>query len=117
MLGRDMLAGALLYNAMPHAIMGLARKRCLTPLRGPNSGPAANLAWSALNLAAGTALLATGWRGIDQATASSRLARVGAGSFVMAAFGMVYELTRRLDTGPAPAVPRATGAARERPTG
>jgi hypothetical protein len=96
MTARDALAGALLVNAIPHAVMGIAGKRCLTPLRGPDSGPAANLAWSALNLAGGVTLLATGWRGIDQQTASSRLAWVTVGAFAMTAFGVGYELSRRL---------------------
>lgn len=99
MRARDVLAGALLWNAVPHAIMGIAGKRCMTPLRGPESGPAANLVWSAVNLTAGTVLLATGWRGIDQATARERLTGVGTGAFAMTAFGMAYELTRRLDAG------------------
>lgn len=96
MTARDVLAGALLVNAVPHAIMGIAGKRCMTPLRGPDSGPAANLAWSALNLAGGATLLATGWRGIDQPTAASRLAWVTVGAFAMSAFGVGYELSRRL---------------------
>ncbi|MEV0839602.1 hypothetical protein AB0I55_08575 [Actinocatenispora sera] len=96
MTARDALAGALLVNAVPHAIMGIAGKRCMTPLRGPESGPAANLAWSALNLAGGVTLLATGWRGIDQRTADSRLGWVTVGAFAMTAFGVGYELSRRL---------------------
>jgi hypothetical protein len=96
MTARDAIAGALLVNAIPHAIMGVAGKRCMTPLRGADSGPVTNLVWAALNAAGGVTLLATGWRGVDQRTADSRLARVTVGAFAMTAFGVGYELSRRL---------------------
>jgi hypothetical protein len=34
MRGRDILAGALLVNAVPHTIIGLAGKRGMTPWGG-----------------------------------------------------------------------------------
>ncbi len=91
---RDVLAGALLANALPHAVMGTTRKRLLTPLGGENSSPGLNLVWSGMNLAGATVLLASGgWRSLDQAEAARRLVWVESGSFAMTAFGMVYELT------------------------
>jgi hypothetical protein len=106
------LAGALLVNAVPHAVTGLAGKRFPTPLRGRDSGPAANLAWSAVNLAAGAALLVTGRRRTDHATASHRLAAVGTGAVVMVSFGTVHELAKRLRARRPYATPPAGGRAR-----
>ena len=90
----DVLAGALMANALPHAIAGLSGLRAMTPLGGADSSPAANLAWAGINLAAGTAALAP-WtlRSASQAEAEDRLRTVAIGTFVMSAFGMVYELS------------------------
>lgn len=103
---RDVLAGALLLNALPHTILGLAGKRCMTPLGGADSSPAVNLVWAGMNLAAGIAALAPGsWRSASQAEAEDRIRSVEIGTFAMAAFGMAYELSpaaarrRRLRTG------------------
>lgn len=94
LVARDVLAGALLVNAVPHTIMGLAGKRLMTPLRGEDSSPAANLVWAAVNAAGAAALLASGrWRSMDQQAAAERLVSVEVGTFAMTAFGMVYELT------------------------
>jgi hypothetical protein len=91
---RDVLAGALLLNAIPHAIMGLAGKRCMTPLGGANSPPAANLAWAGLNIAGGVAALGPGtWRSIGQRDADERLRAITWGIIAMAAFAAIYELT------------------------
>lgn len=91
---RDVLAGALLLNTIPHVIMGLAGKRCMTPLGGTNSSPATNLAWAGVNLAGGTAALAPrGWRAADQCTADERLRAVTLGICCAAAFAAVYEMT------------------------
>jgi hypothetical protein len=90
----DVLAGALLLNTIPHAIMGLAGKRCMTPLGGANSSPAANLAWAVVNLTAGTAALRpASWRATDQPTADARLRNVTMGIVAMAAFAAAYELS------------------------
>lgn len=94
MRARDAVAGALLLNAIPHTIMGIARKRCMTPLGGPDSSPAANLAWAGLNVLVGTAALApASWRAADQHTAEDRLRGVELGICSMAAFAACYELT------------------------
>lgn len=91
---RDVLAGALLLNALPHAILGLAGKRCMTPLGGADSSPAANLVWAGINLVAGTAALTPGsWRSASQAEADDRARSVAIGTFAMAAFGMAYEVS------------------------
>jgi hypothetical protein len=93
---RDVLAGALLLNAIPHTIMGLAGKRCMTPLGGANSPPAANIVWAGLNLAGGAAALGPGtWRSIGQRDADERLRAVTWGIVAMAAFAAIYELTPR----------------------
>ena len=94
MRGRDVLAGALLVNAIPHTITGLAGKRGMTPWGGPNSSPAANLAWAGLNIL--TALAALGprsWRPIGQRAADQRLRAVTLGIAGMAAFAAAYELS------------------------
>lgn len=90
----DVLAGALLVNALPHLILGLAGKRGMTPLGGPDSSPAANLAWAGINVAAGTAALAP-WtlRSAGQAEAEDRLRTVAIGTFAMTAFAVAYELS------------------------
>jgi len=91
---RDVLAGALLVNAVPHSVMGVAGKRCLTPLGGEDSSPVLNLVWAGMNVAGAVALLASGrWGAIGQREASERLVSVEIGGFAMTAFGMVYELT------------------------
>jgi hypothetical protein len=66
----------------------------MTPLGGPNSSPAANLAWAGLNLLAGIAMLAPkSWRESDQRGAEQRLRAVTAGTLGMAGFAACYELT------------------------
>lgn len=94
MRGRDVMAGALLVNAIPHTIIGLAGKRGMTPLGGADSPPAANLVWAGLNIVAGTAALGPGtWRQAGQRDADERLRGVTLGIIAMAAFAAVYELT------------------------
>ena len=92
---RDVLAGALLLNALPHTIFGLTGKRCMTPIGGADSSPATNLAWAGINLVAGTAALAP-WslRSASQPEAEDRVRAVEVGTFAMAAFGVVYEFSR-----------------------
>ena len=90
---RDIVAGVLLANAIPHAAVGLAGHRCMTPLGGEDSSPALNLVWSAMNVVAGAAILASsGWRGLSHAEAARRRRSVQLGIAAMAAFGQVYEL-------------------------
>lgn len=89
---RDFLAGALLVNVIPHAVMGLTGKRCLTPLGGQDSSPRLNLVWAAMNLAgAVVALRSGGWPAADQSEARRRLATVQSGMFAMTLFGFGYE--------------------------
>ncbi|MFE0023730.1 hypothetical protein [Amycolatopsis sp. NPDC059021] len=91
---RDLLAGALLVNVIPHAVMGLTGKRCLTPLGGEDSSPRLNLVWAAMNLAGAAAVLSSGsWRAATQAEAGKRLAVVQSGMFSMTLFGFIYECT------------------------
>lgn len=94
MRGRDILAGALLVNAIPHTIIGLAGKRGMTPWGGPNSSPAANLAWAGLNALAGLAALGPRrWQRIDQRAADEQMRGVTADVVGMAAFAAAYELS------------------------
>lgn len=91
---RDVLAGAFMLNAIPHTIIGLAGKRCMTPLGGANSSPAANLVWAGVNLVAGTAALApSSWRHTDQSRADERLQAVTLGIIGAAVSSACYELT------------------------
>ena len=91
---RDVAAGVLLVNVLPHAVVGLSGGRCLTPLRGEDSGPVANLVWAATNLAGATALLSSG--GVDSVgdldAVDTRRRAVQLGSTLMTAFGAGYEL-------------------------
>lgn len=90
---RDVLGGALLVNAIPHLIVGVAGKRSMTPFGGANSTAAANLAWAGVNLAAGSAALAPlRWRDLDQEEADHRLRSVTVGTISMAAFAAASEL-------------------------
>jgi hypothetical protein len=85
---------ALLVNAIPHTIMGLAGKRGMTPWGGPDSSPAANLAWAGLNVLVGVAALGPrSWRRIGQRAADERLRAVTLGVIAMAAFAAAYELS------------------------
>ena len=91
---RDVLAGVLLVNTIPHAVMGFAGKRQLTPLGGEQSSARTNLVWAGMNLAGGLAALGSGgWRSAAQAEADHRLATMQAGIFAFATFGLLYELT------------------------
>ena len=91
---RDVAAGILLVNTIPHAVMGLAGKTAMTPLGGPDSSPELNLVWAGMNLAGGlTALVSGHWRAADQLTAQRRLSALQAGVFAFATFGFVYERT------------------------
>lgn len=94
---RDVFAGALLVNAIPHAIVGLTGNRCMTPLGGEDSSPRQNLMWSAINLVGGVAVLASApWRGVGRSGADRRRTAVLLGTFLMTAFGVVYEaITQR----------------------
>jgi hypothetical protein len=90
---RDVVAGVLLVNTIPHVVMGLFGKRCMTPLGGADSSPGRNLAWAGINLAGATAALVTGrWRTIPQADADQRLATVQFGMFAMALFSACYHV-------------------------
>lgn len=91
---RDVAAGALLLNTIPHLLIGLSGKRCMTPLGGPDSSAQLNLAWAGINLAGGIAALGPHrWRAADQVFADSRLRSVTLGMALMAGFGAVFELT------------------------
>ncbi|GAB3474911.1 hypothetical protein [Amycolatopsis cihanbeyliensis] len=91
---RDFLAGALLVNTIPHAVMGIAGKRCLTPLGGEDSSARLNLAWAAMNLAgAAMALSSGGWRATTRAEADDRRVTMQSGMLAITLFGFGYELT------------------------
>ena len=90
---RDVLAGALLVNAIPHLVAGATGQRCLTPLGGESSSPRLNVLWSAMNVAAGVAILASApWHGLRGEAAASRRRSAQVGIAAMSAFGQVYEL-------------------------
>ncbi|MBD3782066.1 MAG: hypothetical protein IE926_03770 [Micrococcales bacterium] len=95
MRARDVAAGVLLVNVVPHAVVGLSGGRCMTPFRGEDSGPVANLVWAGLNLAVGAGLLATGpsVHG-DRSAVDTRRRAVQLGTTLMTAFGAGYELRR-----------------------
>ena len=93
---RDICAGVLLVNAIPHAIVGVTGNRGMTPLGGEDSSPTRNILWSAINLAGGAAILASApWRGIGRPAADRRRVAVLHGTFLMTAFGVAYEATTR----------------------
>ncbi|WP_280479662.1 hypothetical protein [Nocardia asiatica] len=84
-------AGALLVNAVPHAVKGLTGERFPTPFASPPgvglSSPTQNIAWGAVNLAAGAALL----RGRSR-TKSENIAAVAGGAVM--AFGLAFYFGR-----------------------
>lgn len=89
---RDVAAGVLLVNVIPHAVVGLAGHRCLTPLGGEDSSPGLNVLWAAINLAGAAALLAsTPWQSLTPTESTDRLRSVQVGIAAMAGFGQVYE--------------------------
>jgi hypothetical protein len=57
--GRAFLAGVLAANSLPHLATAAAGRAHLTPLAGRASNRWVNLAWGAVNLGAGLALVAT----------------------------------------------------------
>lgn len=77
----QILAGALLMNAVPHLVHGISGDRFQTPFATPRgvglSPPTVNFVWGAVNLAAGLALL---W-GFPPAGPAGWIL-VGAGAFV-----------------------------------
>lgn len=89
---RDVLAGALAVNALPHAVVGCAGGRCRTPFRGEDSGPGANLAWAAVN-AVGAGLALAGGPSVrgEQSAVDDRRRAVQLGAALMTAFGLAYE--------------------------
>jgi hypothetical protein len=92
---RDILAGALLVNALPHTVTGVAGRRGLTPLGGEDSSPGLNLVWAAMNVVGGAVVLASApWRGLSEADAADRRRSVQLGVAVMGSFGLVYEVAR-----------------------
>jgi len=88
---RDVVAGVLLANGVPHAILGCAGKRGMTPLGRGDSSAGLNLAWAGMNLAGAlTLLVGGGWRRIAQAEADHRIACVGSGMAAMTPFAAAY---------------------------
>lgn len=91
---RDFVAGLLLANTVPHVLVGVAGKRCLTPLGGEESSAGLNLVWAGMNLTGAAVALSTGrWRAAGQAEVDERLATVQYGMFAMALFSFGYQLT------------------------
>jgi len=78
-------AGPLLVNTVPHAVAGLTGQRFPTPFAQPPgvglSSPSINIAWGALNLVAGAALL-------RRVPCTAAGAAAVAGSGLAAAFGL-----------------------------
>lgn len=88
--GRDVVAGMLLVNTVPHALVGLTGHRCRTPWGGVSSTCGQNMAWAALNLGGAVALLRSS-RPTSQAAADRQRVRVGVGMCAMAVFGVIYD--------------------------
>ncbi|BDT91291.1 hypothetical protein [Nocardia sputorum] len=95
-------AGGLLVNTVPHAVKGLAGERFPTPFANPPgvglSSPTANVAWGAINLVIGSALLRGGLRTTGEKVAT------GAGGALMA-FGLSYYFGRLDHTNRGPTTP------------
>ncbi len=81
----ELLAGALLTNAIPHWVMGLTGAPFQSPFATPSgigeSSPMVNVYWGFANLVGGLVLLATFWP-----TRCVGWVAVGAGSLAMATF-------------------------------
>jgi hypothetical protein len=84
---RQFAAGVFLVNAVPHGVAGVQGRRFPSPFARPPgrglSSPTVNVAWSAVNAAAGVALLAR------NRSSGGRLG-LGAGGLVMAVFLSSY---------------------------
>ena len=107
-MARDLLAGLLLANCVPHAVLGCAGKRGMTPLGRGDSSPALNLVWAGLNLGGALAVLASGsWRRAEQAEAQRRIAQIGVGMLAMTTFGTAYTIRTRTRTRTATGTPGA----------
>ncbi|WP_063053115.1 hypothetical protein [Nocardia arthritidis] len=80
-------AGALLVNAVPHTVKGLSGERFPTPFANPPgvglSSPTENIAWGAVNLVVGSALLRGGPR-----TTGEKIAAAAGGALM--AVGISY---------------------------
>ena len=80
-------AGVFLVNAVPHGVAGVQGRRFPSPFARPPgrglSSPTVNVAWSALNAAAGAALL-------RRNRTAGENAAVGVGAAVMAIFLSLY---------------------------
>ncbi|WP_205649425.1 hypothetical protein [Agromyces sp. LHK192] len=74
-IARAAAGAALLVNAVPHGIAGVQGAPFPTPFADPpgvgESGPVANIAWSAINAAVGAVLLRRGLRGPGQRVAAA----------------------------------------------
>lgn len=92
MRGRDVVAGVLLVNTVPHVLVAASRGRCRTPFSPEPVGPAANLLWGVTNLVGGAALLASGDEPGDQAAVDERRRAVHLGCLLMTLAGGVYEV-------------------------
>ncbi|MFE6734718.1 hypothetical protein [Microbacterium sp. NPDC057650] len=78
--------GVLAANSTPHLVTAARMGHLLTPLAGPDSGPAANLCWGAMNLTAASALVAVARRSPRRILAPFAL-----GCAVFAAWALLYE--------------------------
>ena len=84
---RQFAAGVFLVNAVPHGVSGVQGRRFPSPFARPPgrglSSPTVNVVWSAMNAAAGAALL-------RRNRTSGENAAVGAGAAIMAIFLSLY---------------------------
>lgn len=90
---RDVVAGILLANAIPHLVIAWSGKRGMTPLGGRDSSAGRNLVWAGLNLSgAGAVVVSGGWRGVSQGEVDRRVATVQFGILAMALFSAGYNI-------------------------
>lgn len=86
------IGGVLTANAVPHLVTAARRGRMLTPLRGTDSGPGANLAWGMANLVSGAAVTAAAAR---RGGGRGLLVPFAVGGAVFAGWAVAYEAVTR----------------------
>ncbi|MDQ7783990.1 MAG: hypothetical protein RDU20_13995 [Desulfomonilaceae bacterium] len=77
-LAAAFFAGAFLFNAIPHLVRGICGKRHMTPFN-VSSGPATNVVWAWINLAAGGVI----WKSFVHGTPTLSIwVAMGIGGFI-----------------------------------
>ena len=94
---RSFVAGLLCANSLPHLATAASNHQHLTPVGGRRSGRWVNLAWGALNLGGGLALVAAAARGRGEQW-DRRLVAFDAGAATFAVWMAASEATMKVNS-------------------